>query len=473
MSKILMRKCASRQGIVDMDSRHRNFGRRGVIGLAGGLVALALAGPASATTMEDAIRFALSHSPDIGNVAHNREAIEQELRQARGLYLPQLDVNAGIGKENTNDVRTRNDPTNSKTLTLTRQESSITLQQRLFDGFEADSTVKREKARVNSAALRVFENSEFVALDAISAYLEVLRQRELVRLSEENVQIHILILGFLREQLAGGAGSQADVAQTEARLARAETTLSVTINALRDSEAAYARVVGQYPDDLTEVSFPGTLPADLDLAIENVWRNNPTFKIFDAEVRVAEAEVDIAEVPLYPAISLEGEAEYNRNRDGIEAGEYNHQIMLRMRWNLYRGGIDSANRQEAVTRVSQQKAIRHSALLQAEEEMRRSWFALEYSRRQVEELGRNVVAQTETRDAYRQQFEVGQRTLLDVLDAENELFVGKGQLVTAGINVDLASYRILALVGTLLNTMGVTPPDQASTSIPTFGEQLF
>ena len=408
-------------------------------------------------------------------MAHNREAIEHELRQARGLYLPQIDVAAGIGKERTRDRNTRGNPNDDDgTLTLTRQESSLTLQQRVFDGFEADSTVEREKARVLSAARRVFENAEFTGLDAIGAYLEVLRQRELVRLAEENVQVHQLILGFLREQLSGGVGSQADVAQTEARLARSRNTLSQTFNTLRDAESSYARIVGQYPDDLSLPTFPASaLPPDLDTAIDTVWADNPTFKIFDADVDAAEAEVDIAEVPLYPAITLEGESEYNRNRDGIEAGEFNNQIMLRLRWNLFRGGIDTAARQEAVSRVQQSKTIRHSALLEAEEEMRRSWFALEANRTQVEESAIDVEFQTETRDAYRQQFEVGQRTLLDVLDAENELFVAKGQLVTAQTNVELASYRILALVGRLLATMGVQAPEQASTAIPSFGEQLF
>ena len=440
-------------------------------GLIGGAVAL----PAGATTMVDAMRMAISHSPEIGNVAHNREAIEHELRQARGLYLPQLDVAAGIGKERTRDVNTRGNPNDANgSLTLTRQESSLTVQQRVFDGFEVDSTVAREKARVLSAARRVFENAEFTGLDAIGAYLEVLRQRELVRLAEENVQVHQVILGFLREQLSGGVGSQADVAQTEARLARSRSTLSQTFNSLRDAESSYARIVGQYPDDLSLPTFPANvLPPDLDTAIDSVWADNPTFKIFDADVRAAEAEVDISEVPFYPAITIEGESEYNRNRDGIESGEFNNQIMLRLRWNLFRGGIDSAARQEAVSQVQQSKAIRHTALLQAEEEMRRSWFALDANRTQVEESAIDVDFQTETRDAYRQQFEVGQRTLLDVLDAENELFVAKGQLVTSQTNVELASYRILALVGRLLDTMGVQAPEQASPVVPTFSEQLF
>ena len=442
--------------------------------LLGSILGIACVSTASATSMEDAIKLALAHNPDIGNVAHNREAIEQELRQARGLYLPQIDIATGLGKERTNDRNTRADPNNRDALTLTRFESSLTIQQRIFDGYETSNTINREKARVKSAALRVYENSEFTALDAIGAYLEVLRQRELVRLAEENVQVHQVILGFLEEQLAGGVGSAADVAQTESRLAQSRATLSSTFNSLRDAEATYVRVVGQYPDDLTMREFPAAaLPSDLDVALEQVWRNNPTFKIFDADVDVAEAEVGIAEVPFYPAVTLEGESEYNDNRDAIESWEFNNTIILRLRWNLFRGGIDSANRQEAVTRVSQSKAIRHAALLQAEEEMRNSWNALEASRQQIGEFEKNVEFELATRDAYRQQFEVGQRTLLDVLDSENALFVARGQLTTAKINEELASYRVLAVAGVLLKTLAIPAPEQANLTIPTFGEQLF
>lgn len=442
--------------------------------LLGSVLGIACVSTASATSMEDAIKLALAHNPDIGNVAHNREAIEQELRQARGLYLPQIDVASGIGKERTNDRNTRADPLNRDVLTLTRFESSLTIQQRIFDGYETSNTINREKARVKSAALRVYENSEFTALDAIGSYLEVLRQRELVRLAEENVQVHQVILGFLEEQLAGGVGSAADVAQTESRLARSRATLSQTFNDLRDAEATYVRVVGQYPDDLNMRDFPAAaMPTDLDVALEHVWRNNPTFKIFDAEVDVAEAEVGIAEVPFYPAVTLEGETEYNDNRDAIESWEFNNTIILRLRWNLFRGGIDSAGRQEAVTRVSQSKAIRHAALLQAEQEMRNSWNALEASRQQITEFEKNVEFELATRDAYRQQFEVGQRTLLDVLDSENALFVARGQLTTAKVNEELASYRVLAVAGVLLKTLAIPAPAQANLTIPTFGEQLF
>ena len=417
---------------------------------------------AEAMGLKEAIQLAISTNPDIGIVASNREAVDEELRQARGLYLPQIDIAAGIGKERTNDRASRARPNNSDAANLTRQEASVTLQQRIFDGFETDSTVRREKARVQSAAKRVAENSEFLALDAIGAYVEVLRQRELVRLAEENLRVHASILGSLKQRLAGGGGSSADVAQTEARTSRARATLTQTLNDLRDSEASFTRIVGQFPDELGSPEFPsGVLPADLDAAVGLAGTNNPTTQIFEADVRSADAEVSVSEVPFYPAVSLEAQSEYNDGRDGINSYEFNNQVMLRVRWNLFRGGIDRAARQEALARLSESKNRRLRSFLEAQQEMRQSWFALEANQQRVEDLSDSVKFNVETRDAYRQQFEVAQRTLLDVLDAENELFVSSGQLVTSQTNELLASYRILAVAGTLLNTLGVPAPQQA------------
>jgi len=132
-----------------------------------------------------------------------------------------------------------------------------------------------------------------------------------------------------------------------------------------------------------------------------------------------------------------------------------------LRWNIFRGGIDRAARQEALARLNESKNRRLRSFLDSQQEMRKSWFALEASQQRVDDLSDAVRFNMETRDAYRQQFEVAQRTLLDVLDAENELFVSSGQLVTAQTNELLASYRILAVGGALLKTLGVAAPEQA------------
>ena len=428
--------------------------------LLGSVIAGASVFSAHATSLEDAVRFSLATNPDIGIVASNRDAVDQELRQARGLYLPQIDGAAGIGREVHDDISTRRAGRDDNW--VTREEASATLIQRLFTGFETSKTVARDQARVESAANRVFENAEFLALDAVGAYYEVLRQRELVNLSDENVQIHIGIVDSIGEQLAGGGGSRADLAQSESRLSRARSTLAQTLNDLRDAEALYTRIVGQYPDNLAMPEFDlALLPASINDAVGWVNDANPTVEIFEADVRSAEAEVGLAESPFYPQVNLEAQTAWTDNADGVNSQEWNNQFMVRLRWNIFRGGIDKAARQEALARMNEAKNRRHASLVEAQREMRNSWFALEGNRQQVEDLTDAVTFSRETRDAYREQFDVAQRTLLDVLDAENELFVSKGQLVTSQVNEILASYRILALGGRLLASLDVPAPEQA------------
>jgi adhesin transport system outer membrane protein len=424
---------------------------------------------AQATSLEDAVRISLATNPDIGVVASNREAVDEELRQARGLYLPQIDGAAGIGEEQHDAISTRR--TNNDSRWLTRQEASATLIQRLFTGFETEYTVERDQARVESAANRVFENAEFLALDTVGAYYEVLRQRELVNLSDENVRIHVGIVDQIREQLAGGGGSRADLAQSESRLSRARATLAQALTDLRDAEAFYTRVVGQYPDDLTMPEFDESLmPVNLNDAIGLVNEDNPTVSIFEADVRTAEAEVGISDAPFYPQVNFEAQTAWTDNADGVDSQEWNNQFMVRLRWNLFRGGIDKAARQEALARMNEAKNRRQASLVDAQREMRNSWFALEGNNQRVEDLTSAVEFSRETRDAYREQFDVAQRTLLDVLDAENELFVSRGQLVTSQINEILARYRILALGGQLLASLDVPAPEQAVVEKKTWAE---
>jgi len=439
--------------------------------LLGSAVWLAGVFAAHATSLEDAVRNSLATNPDIGVVASNREAVDQELRQARGLYLPQVDGNAGIGREMQDDLTNRRRDKDDDW--HTREEASATLIQRLFTGFETQYTVERDQARVESAANRVFENSEFLALDTVGAYYEVLRQRELVELSDQNVRIHIGIVESIREQLAGGGGSRADLAQSESRLARARSTLAQTLTDLRDAEAFYTRVVGQFPDDLSMPEFDeSVMPPDLNDAIALVNEDNPTVQIFEADVRSAEAEVGITEAPFYPQINFEAQTAWTDNAESNDSQDWNNQFMVRLRWNLFRGGIDRAARQEALARMTEAKNRRQASLVDAQREMRNSWFALEGNSQRVEDLTAAVEFSRETRDAYREQFDVAQRTLLDVLDAENELFVSQGQLVTSQVNEILARYRILALGGQLLASLGVPAPEQAVYQKKTWSEDI-
>jgi len=438
------------------------------------LVSTVLAGGNTAfgQNVNEAVQIAIETNPSIGIVTQNREMINEELRQARGLYLPQVDMVAGIGPEWTNDSTTR--ASGRGTEDLTRTETRMTLQQRLFDGFEADSEVEKQQARIESAAHRIYDNSEVLALDVIGAYLEVIRQRQLYALSKENVDKHAEILSKLETRMQGGIGNMADVNQAKARYSRAQATLTGVNNDLAEAETAYTRLVGQYPGELTLPGLPvEALPKSLNEAVDLSTYESPAVKVRKADVKVAKADVDKSEAAFYPKVNIEAESAYYDSAGGVDTYEKDANVMLRMRWNLFRGGIDRAARQEALATMHQARNERMHEVRLANEEARRSWFSYEASKKKQKELEESVIYSRETRDAYTQQFDVGQRTLLDVLDSENELFTSRGQLVSANINETRAGYRLLASTGQLLKTLKMPVAVQADPVSESFMSSMF
>jgi adhesin transport system outer membrane protein len=414
--------------------------------------------PAAAMSLQEAVSLAISTNPEVGQVANDRRAIDQELRQGRALFYPQVDLRGATGVEYSD-----NSTTAPGTETLWRKEASLTLSQLLFDGFFADSEVQRQTSRVRSAAYRVQESAEFVGLDAVEAYLEVSRHRERVQLAEGNVATHQQRLRQVQQRAQVGAGNIADVRQAEARLANAESSLVQTQGNLRDAEALFIRVVGQAPETLEPAPLPlDAIPADIDIAVNDAVENSPTVAFARQDVRTAEADVRQQEASLYPDIRLELSTSVNDNVDGRKDTEYDASAMVVLRYNLYRGGADTARIREFKWRLAEAIDAMHTNERRVSQDARVSWNAMEVSRSNVEILTREVEADRLTRDAYLQQFEIGQRGLLDLLDADNELYLSSDSLVTARYAEVFANYRLLATMGALQKTLGITPLDSAT-----------
>ena len=419
----------------------------------------------SATTLEDSILMALETNPDVGAVQANRQAIDQELRQARALYLPSIDLRAAAGPQYTNSLGTRGRATRPEganaSSTLVRMESQLTLTQMLFDGYATKSEVERQLARTDSAAYRVDEAAEFIALDAIEVHLDVLRNQVLLKQAEENLAAHEAILGRVRQGERQGGGSIADVRQTEARLAAARNVLATANGNLRDAKARYRRVTGDDAYELETSTAPiFALPEGPETAAAKAAASSPTVRIAKADIDVAKAELKGSRAGYYPRFDLELGTAANRQIDGIVGSEVQAEALVVMRYNLFRGGGDIAREREAFSRVNETHQGLRRARLEAEEQARLSFNALTTARSRVEALAAQKRANAATRDAYAEQFDLGRRSLLDLLDAENEYYLAKSNLTTAEFTESFAVYRVLAVVGDLLPTFRIDRPKE-------------
>ncbi len=398
--------------------------------------------------LSDTVSTALEYSPRLQVLQANQEAIGFERDRAKGGYYPQVDLAIGYGAEAHSDVRTRASDTEHNF--YDRLEGSIRLSQLLYDGKETRSLVEIEEAKLVSAGYRTFDNAEAIALDAIIAHMEVYRQRELVGLAEMNVNDHLEILDKLEKRQEGGAGSIADVDQTQARLARSYASLAQTEADLRTAEANYQRVVGKLAGDVEFFSVPpGLAPKTLDEAVKQTAEYNPQTLALDANVDEADRRVDLSKSNFLPKVHAELSSSYEDQVESSETYEHNNQAMVRLRWNIFNGHSDVADRKAAMSRKMQAVAGRNDQQDLVIEETRATWAELESARKQVVFFGDALNYNQKTLESYVKQFNVGQRTLLDVLDAQNEKFQSAGLMVTARTNEVIATERLLALTGEL------------------------
>jgi adhesin transport system outer membrane protein len=301
-----------------------------------------------------------------------------------------------------------------------------------------------------SAGYRTFDNAEAIALDAIIAHMGVYRQRELVGLAQMNVNDHLKILDQLNERQKGGVGSIADVDQTQGRLARAYASLAETQSSLKAAEANYQRIVGKLAGDVDFFNVPdGIVPKTLDEAVRQTMESNPKVLALGANIEEANRRVELSKSSFLPKVHAELSSSYLDQADSSETYEHNNQAMVRVRWNIFNGHSSVADRNAAISRKMQATANRNDQKDMVIEETRATWAELQSARQRVVSFGDALIYNQKTLESYVKQFIVGQRTLLDVLDAHNEKFQSSGLLITARTNEVIAAERLLALTGKL------------------------
>ena len=412
-----------------------------------------------AQTLPEAMQKALEVHPEIQAGVNSRLSADYQLKAAQGGYLPRVDVLGGYGREGTDSPSTRAGAGNNHWESLTRSESSLRLQQMVFDGFATSSEVGRQQANVNSRAYSLLGASERTALTVAQVYLDVLTRREMVQLAEENLRSHERIFDQIKLRTARGVGRQADLDQAEARLAQARNNLITEQTNLADAQTNYLSAVGQLPDQLERpAGFMTLLPADLNEARTQMLENSPILRSAESDIVAAEKQYEAAKSTFYPRFDAELGRTADNNLDGMAGHNNEWQAMLRMRFNLFAGGSNKADLESKAYQSSQALDIRNNALRVLNEELGLAWNALSNANAQVPIAQQYVDHSTSVRSAYQKQFSLGERTLLDLLDSENELFTASRRLAEVKNLQLFTQYRIKATMGELLKSQGVVAP---------------
>jgi adhesin transport system outer membrane protein len=432
------------------------------------LSAVILVSPSlSAETLKQAVTTATLQNPDVRFAAIHRWVTEMQLTQQKAGYWPVVEIAGGVGWENSNNP-TAAAITGGPAQTLRRNESSLSLIQNLFAGFSTDTEVKRLQETVNAAAYNVNGVAQDTALLVTEKYLEVLRHQQFVAESQSNLAVHEKIYGMIKDRSGAGISKEADLDQAEGRLALARANLIAEQASLRDAELAYMRVVGDFPQRLVLPRAPAErdLPVSERQAVLTSLNNNPILKSANADIEAAKAQHKTSKSTNYPRIDAVLSGSRNSNLDG-QPGVNNDQLaMLRGTWNLFNGGADIARQQETAYQVQESAEVRNRTILQIKESMGFSWNAWKSAGKRLVPLAEHRKASKATVDAYDEQFKIGQRSLLDLLDAQNEYFQSRLNYITGEFTETYARYRILNVMGSLMQHLGVPLPVESSPARP-------
>jgi adhesin transport system outer membrane protein len=407
--------------------------------------------PSFAFTINEAIEDAIIHNPEFRREVKTFRARQAEVNSAEGRYLPVIDLTAGIGYEEV-DNQSRDNTGDG----LTRRETALKLTQNLFEGFGTENEVYRQKYRLDSASFKAHSAANDVALSMATAYINLLREEEIKELAEDNLDTHVNILEQINKRYNAGIGNQVEVDQAKARLALAQSSLWSSKNSYFDAFAKFQRVLGRKPDNaLVKPKFVFNMPATLESATQTALINHPTLRSANADVANARAQHDASGRHYYPTVDLEIEKTFDNNLAGVEGKNEFLQAMIRLRYNLYNGGRDSDELDRTVAEYHRAFEIRNNSRREVIENLRFAWNARDFIASQIDHQNQHIRLTYETLAGYRKQFNLGRRSLLDLLNTENEHVTATRTLINSKADLINAKYRILAATGHLIDELEI------------------
>jgi adhesin transport system outer membrane protein len=418
------------------------------------------ASPAWGVDLREAVQSALATNPEIRQAVSNRAATQQELEQGKGQYYPRISVEGSAGvRELRNPTRRRIGIADN---TLWPIEGDLIVDQLLFDSGGRAAEVRRQAARSDAAAARVQERSEYVALNVARTYIDYLLQQRLVAIAQDNVTFHERLAGDLREGVAKGSISIADQQQAEERLQAARARVTEAREDLDTAAITFQTLTGvpidtvSMPPDLSQC-----MPATLQEAEAAARTTNPRVREAIADLATSREEIRAARAELGPKFSLEGRARAGHDIDGFEGRTTDLQALGVLRWTLYNGGTKEANVREQQERANEVHARLFQRTREAEEDVRSAWSRLQNQTALASELEAQGRISDDLLLSYREQFNIGRRSLLDVLDAQNSRYNVQQQAETARLAKLYAQYRVLAAENRLIECLGVQAPAAA------------
>ncbi len=408
-------------------------------------LACLVSGQTLADTLEDALVAAYNSNPDLRAERANLRSIDENVAQAISGWRPTLSVDGSIGKTTRRSAPSFGAPTQD----LEPFSGAATVTQPVFTGFQTLNSFRQSQAQVRAGRANLISVEQQTLLSAVSAYMDVWRDTAVVSLGQNNVAVLRKQLEASQDRFSVGEITRTDVAQSEARLSGAISSLITSESQLTNSRATYARVVGNSPGTLQPPPPLPPLPATQDEALAVARDNNPDLQRARHSERASAFAVAVARGGLLPQISVQGQLAHAEDTSITGSQSDEKSVTGQLSWQFYQGGRAQSQIRQARQLKRQSQALIVSAERQVVEGVATAWSSLTSARATINSDREQVRANEIAYEGVQREAEVGSRTTLDVLDAEQELLDARVALVSSQRNEVIAGYQVLASVGQL------------------------
>ena len=418
------------------------------------ILSMILLASLSAQDLKTTINEVLSTSPIILERLNNYTATQEDINIAQAGYYPSLDLNLGAGMEKT-EKRLQGGGASDQSYNFNVYQNSLSYTHNLFNGFSTTYQVKEQEYRTLSAAYSYIEKVNNTSFDMVNTYLEVMKNQELLRTAQENVTIDEEIFTKVRKLYDAGLTTLSEVNKIESSLALAKSNLVVQENTIMDTAYNLQRVLGHELDP-TKMSKPildVLLPKTQKEAREFAIKNNPSLLVSEFNIRLAQATSQEKKSFFYPSLDIEISQAMNKNLSGIEGEDDRFKAMAYVSFNIFRGFADSSALQKSKTQVHQEVEAKNTLKRQVLEGLNLSWSANEKLNEQLVHLVEYKDFSYKTLTLYSKEYDLGRRSLLDLLSAQNDFIKAKAQIISTEYSLLYAKYRILDAMGVLVPTI--------------------
>lgn len=439
---------------VGVNKKQSSSHYRMLLGVMTSAFVLAGASAVSAETLESALAKAYGNNPNLNAQRAGVRATDELVAQAKSGYRPQITGTADVGRSFTQyDSRTPPSPFGGGGESFDRRTPrgyGIEFNQTIFNGFRTDNAVRRAESNVLGAREDLTSTEQSILFNAASAYMNVLRDTAILDLQRNNVEVIDEQLRQTRDRFNVGEVTRTDVAQAESRIAASRSQASQAEANLRASIAQYRQFIGVEPQQLA----PGRpldklTPRSLNDSLKIAFGEHPAIKAAQHAVDAAELQVKIEQGALAPQVGVRASVSQRYDVQGVNDEALQASAVATLSVPIYEGGQAYAATRQAKEQAGQAQLQADWIRDQVRAAVVASWGALEAARTQIEAAQAQIDAAETALSGVREEARVGQRTTLDVLNAQQELLTARVNLIQAQRDRVVASYQLVQAMGRL------------------------